>query len=466
MATNNNAAIGGLIGTGVGAAYGGPLGAQVGGSIGGLAGSMFGGDDGVSQEALNMLREAQARIMAIPQPTADDLKLILTPLMQQGVLTPEQYQTISSKPSDFTNINLDPTSREAETGALNQLQDIGNAGGQDAEFRAAMNEARNSANTTLQGQRGAIMQNAAERGATNSNLTAANQLAQASQDAYNLNSQTTQAASDAEARALQAIQGSASLAGNINSQDYQQASDRAKAIDAINAYNAQNAQAQSSANTSTANSAQQYNLGLKQNIAQYNNQNTNDQSKYNAALPQQVFQNKLAQAGAAAGVALPTANLLQKGNENNSTLQGTLIGGLGQGISSYYNNKNLTTPLKTPATPTATPAASVASTSSAQSDPFDGNPYQIPGQGNGWAHGGEIPGRAPVPGDSPANDIIPARLSPGEVIVPRSAAHDPALLAEFVRHAVATRKPDIHPDDVKNVLHALTQYRNGGVSHA
>jgi len=37
----------------------------------------------------------------------------------------------------------------------------------------------------------------------------------------------------------------------------------------------------------------------------------------------------------------------------------------------------------------------------------------------GAAHGALIPGRAPVPGDSPKNDIVPAELSPGEIVLPR-----------------------------------------------
>ena len=458
MSNMNPAAVGGLIGTGAGALIGGPIGAQIGGSVGGLAGSLFGGDDGVSKEALDMLKQAQARIMAIPVPTADDMKLILQPLVQKGVLTPDQYQTILAKPTEFLNINLDPTSREAEMGALNELQQIGKEGGMDANFRNAMNEARNEANTQFQGQRGAILQNAAERGTLNSNLTAADQLAQASQDAYNLNSQTTQAAADAENRALQAILASGQLGGQINSQDYQQAADRAKAIDAINAYNAQNSQAQSNLNTQTNNAAQQFNLELAQNIAQYNNQNQNEAAKYNAQLPQQIFSDKLSQAGAAAGVALPTASLLQQGYQNKNALQGNLVGSIGTAIGNYGNNQNLSNAIKAQnSTPQYTPPQSTA---------YQNNVNQFAAN-NGYnppmamfSEGGRVPGHARVPGDSPMNDTVPARLSPGEVVVPRSAAHDPVRLAAFAAH-VANRKPDIHPDDIKSVLQALTKHREG-----
>lgn len=54
----------------------------------------------------------------------------------------------------------------------------------------------------------------------------------------------------------------------------------------------------------------------------------------------------------------------------------------------------------------------------------------------GLARGGAVPGRAPVPGDSPRNDTVPARLSPGEIVLPRSVAQAedaPERAAAFVK---------------------------------
>jgi hypothetical protein len=48
------------------------------------------------------------------------------------------------------------------------------------------------------------------------------------------------------------------------------------------------------------------------------------------------------------------------------------------------------------------------------------------------AHGGKIEGKAKVPGDHEANDTVPAMLSPGEIVIPRSKASDPAKAKEFV----------------------------------
>lgn len=50
------------------------------------------------------------------------------------------------------------------------------------------------------------------------------------------------------------------------------------------------------------------------------------------------------------------------------------------------------------------------------------------------AEGGKVPGKAEVPGDSYANDKVPAMLSPGEIVVPRSKSQDPDKAKEFIDH--------------------------------
>lgn len=52
------------------------------------------------------------------------------------------------------------------------------------------------------------------------------------------------------------------------------------------------------------------------------------------------------------------------------------------------------------------------------------------------AHGHVVQGHAQVHGDSPKNDTVPAMLSPGEIVIPRSHSHDPELAAEFARSIV------------------------------
>jgi hypothetical protein len=42
-----------------------------------------------------------------------------------------------------------------------------------------------------------------------------------------------------------------------------------------------------------------------------------------------------------------------------------------------------------------------------------------------YRDGGHVPGQAEVSGDSPKNDTVPAMLSPGEYVVPRTQAKSP-----------------------------------------
>lgn len=50
--------------------------------------------------------------------------------------------------------------------------------------------------------------------------------------------------------------------------------------------------------------------------------------------------------------------------------------------------------------------------------------------------GGHIPGKAKVDGDSEENDTVPAMLSPGEIVIPRSKAKDPEKAKAFVDHVM------------------------------
>lgn len=51
----------------------------------------------------------------------------------------------------------------------------------------------------------------------------------------------------------------------------------------------------------------------------------------------------------------------------------------------------------------------------------------------GLSDGGPVPGQPQVFGDDEQNDTVPAMLSPGEVVLPRTISHDPAAAADFVR---------------------------------
>lgn len=58
---------------------------------------------------------------------------------------------------------------------------------------------------------------------------------------------------------------------------------------------------------------------------------------------------------------------------------------------------------------------------------------QTAGAMTGMSDGGPVPGRPAVFGDSEVNDTVPAMLSPGEIVIPRSHADSPESAASFVR---------------------------------
>lgn len=58
----------------------------------------------------------------------------------------------------------------------------------------------------------------------------------------------------------------------------------------------------------------------------------------------------------------------------------------------------------------------------------------------GAATGGMIMGQANVPGDSKQNDTVDAKLSPGEIVIPRSKAHDPEKAKEFIDHLLKAKE--------------------------
>lgn len=58
----------------------------------------------------------------------------------------------------------------------------------------------------------------------------------------------------------------------------------------------------------------------------------------------------------------------------------------------------------------------------------------------GAAHGAYVGGVALHPGDNKKNDIVPAMLSPGEIVIPRSKANDPDKAKEFVEALLSEKR--------------------------
>lgn len=132
------------------------------------------------------------------------------------------------------------------------------------------------------------------------------------------------------------------------------------------------------ANTTAVNRAAEYGATARNATSQFNITNAAQAKQYLAALQQQQYDNQLREAAARSGLALSETG-------QDMDLLGKVAGGAGSALG-------------------------VVAKSS----------------------GGKIDGDAPVPGDSPKNDTVPAMLSPGEIVIPRSAVRSPEKILAFL----------------------------------
>ncbi len=382
---------------------------------------------GQTSNAQDDLTKALQAIQGVNVPSVEALDLPqLQQYVQAGIMTPAQAAAVLQWSNAYNSISTSPSNLEAENTALSQLQQVAGDSGMTPEMRAQLTAAIDAANTNTQGERGSIQDAMAQRGISNSLMGAAAQQAAAGQDAQTANLAATQAAGQAEQNALAAMSGAGSLAGNIENQQFGEQAQKAAAQNAINQWNAQNQTQTNQYNASNAQAANAYNAENAQNVSNQNTGLANQRTQYNAQVPQTVFNDQMQKATGQAGVNQAQANQATQAGQQQAGLISGILGGASQMGASYL-------------APTPIYAA-------------DG--------GMIMKDGGEVPGRARVAGDSPANDTVPARLSPGEIVVPRSLAHNPDMAKNFIQHLIRQRpvKP-AHPHDVRSVLDALASRR-------
>src|SRR6185436_3925664 len=124
--------------------------------------------------------------------------------------------------------------------------------GLDEQSIAALRQIQQENQTAERGSREAILQNAAARGISGSGLELASQMGNQQTSATNQANQGFQAAADANARKLAAIQGIGQLGGQIHGQE----ENKATAQNAINQFNAANRQNVEGTNVAARNAAE------------------------------------------------------------------------------------------------------------------------------------------------------------------------------------------------------------------
>lgn len=294
----------------------------------GLVDSLFGG--GGSDD----MGKALAAIQNVPLPV---LKEYYPELYQQVVsLNPELETAVDLGPSEMAGVSTDPGLRQKQLGALNKLSEIGDAGGRDAQFLANQARLESDINTNLQGQQGAIEQDLATRGLSGGMTELVSKNINAQGAANRQAQMAMEAKAQAEQRALDAILNGGQMAGQMQAQDFSQASAKAKAADDIARFNAQNRQQVISNNVGAKNNAQAWNAQTAQQVAGQNVDTKNQQQQYNLGLAQQRYDNELRRA---TGVADMQTRLADSKNANRATEMGFVGNLIGAGATAYAGKK-------------------------------------------------------------------------------------------------------------------------------
>lgn len=389
---------------------------------------------GNNKKAEDDLANILAQIQGIQTPTAEDLRM--TPLTQYtstGDLAPAIAEAAQAGPSAFSSENLSGVPMATMQKVLAQQDEIASSNGMTPQEQAAIARAESEVNRNTAGQRGAIAQDFAGRGVPQSLISAALQNGTAGQNAQAEYLAALEARANAANNATNARTSEGNLASTMYGEQAGQENTIAAAQDALAKFNAANSQATNLSNQGTTQAANTYNTTTKQNIANENISGQHDVQKQNqVAAPQEAASLALQKAGALSNIGNSQANQATAVGQQNAALFGGLLGA------------------------GATIAAGGVKAAEGGEIPAPTLPV------TNFVNGGPVPGRPAVPGNDPRNDTVPARLSPGEFVVPRTAMAQPAI-RNFLANNVPTPRPPTgaHPSDIASVMRALAELRGG-----
>jgi hypothetical protein len=387
------------------------------------------------------MKQAIAALQAVGVPTSQQLTLPeLQKYVSAGVLSPQQYQAISENPQAYSDAiaqNQDNTGQTAQKAALSQLGGIVQSGGSTPIMQAQMANNLAQQNQANQAARQGIQENAQERGVAGGGQEFLGQLLGEQGNATNANLGAVNAGANNAQLALQALANQGNLASTLQGQSNQSAQAQAQAAQQIAQYNSQLQSQANQYNTMNANNAQAANLQNAQGISNANTGLANQRTQYNAGIPQQIFSDQMQKATGMAGQYDKAGQLAQ----DQATNQNQFIGGLlGAGASAYgdYMGGNMGGP-KSGAMANGTYTPDVTNPNYNKNN-INNIPFAHGGEVQCYAVGGEVHdhrlcmdagGNVPGPDmgtpmqDDESKDVIPANLTPHEIVLPTSVTQSP-----------------------------------------
>jgi len=387
---------------------------QSGTAMGGALGSIIGNSaaQGDQDAATNAILQSQAILAQVNIPDPETLKVVLQHLQQQGQLTPELEAAITQQASELGHFTPNQTQQDTRMEALQSLRETGKTG-LNSEDRAALNQIRGEVAQQQRAQEQSVEQNAAQRGMGGGGVEMMGKLLAGQQGAQLASQQGDTIAAMAQNRALQAKAQTGQLAGQMTSDDFARAAQIAASNNLINQFNTANARQVQGTNVGLRNAAQVANLAEKQRVADTNVGLANTQEAQNKQVIADDFNRRMQKAQGMSSnlvsAVSPMFNQNAQATRNMWSGIGAAVGG-GAGAMAGGAGK---------ASQGGGGLAAGGGGGGFMSVPNGGQSGQEAGTMMAYK-GGRVPGNSMFPGDNPENDTVNAKLSPGEVVLPKS----------------------------------------------
>lgn len=179
----------------------------------------------------------------------------------EGLDVPAFEAAIDASIQKQKDIQSDPAVREAQMGAMTKMQGIANENGLDPQSRLALQEARQSTDQQARANQMGVQSDMQRRGMSGSGAEIAGQIAGAQGASSRGNMAGLSAASEARQRAMDALRGVGTMAGQVRGQDFAQDDSNRRAATERDMFNSKLRVA-----------AQQQNIAGRQNRFQMQNQ--------------------------------------------------------------------------------------------------------------------------------------------------------------------------------------------------
>lgn len=313
--------------------------------------------------------------------------------------------------SGMAGITTDPRYRDAEMSALAQLQEQAREG---FSARDRADQVRNDMATSAanRGRIGAIQQNMQARGMSGSGMDLVAQM-QSAQDSAQIDAiRALEREANQETARSRGAAAAGGLASQLQGRDFTQAAAKAQAQDVINRFNTQNSVNRTLQNNSIANQARTSNWDRTNSTSDRNATASYDYRRDGMAAKQLGAKERTNAATDSMNRKLIDAEQKKRARQQKKS---AILGMGGAAAGAYAGGPQ-----------------------GAQTGYGVGS-----GIGQAFAHGGKIPGDAEHPGDDLRNDKVPIMASPGEIVVPRTAADSPLEAAAFAAEAAGGGDDDV-----------------------